>query len=280
MPVVSIFEYLYRQTNLVSSGAANFFAGVLTTNPPAYYYIYQFATRLPEHVLIVLLISTVFLLCAIFGKGLKKKIVENEDKVSLVVFFVVFITLLSLSSKKLGIRYALPLIPFLYIAASWTMWKLLDKARKPSRAISLIILTSFVGISFVTSVGSFPNYDYYYNRFIGGARGASKFDMVGLCYGAKESAEYIDTCYPSVSFFAYVGCGKTVAPYYYTKDVVGDWQSEDIVVIEASLKTLSPSHEAVLHFNQLEPVKTIYGNGAKLAEIYVLNNGLVSGCEG
>jgi len=141
---------------------------------------------------------------------------------------------------------------------------------------TILIIIFVFGLYNVISY--YPHYDYYYSELIGGPKNAQKHVLVGLCYGAKESAEYIKTCFPEASSFAYIGCSRTVVPYYYSGRVTNDWEKEDVVVIEESYRILGRKTKEVEHFIDENPVQIIEENGATLSRLYLNNQNIRDMC--
>ena len=277
-PVISIFEYLYRQAGLVSQGTVMYFMGDISRNIPFYYYIYQIFSRMPFYITIGLIFYLTFIIKFIIKNGVSKKILyKYRIELSLFIFLLVFFVVVSFSAKKSGVRYVLPLWPLFYISSCWAIvefFKLLKNRMIVKKTILMIIFV----FGLYNVISYYPNYDYYYSKLIGGPKNAQKHVLVGLCYGAKESVEYIKMCFPEVSSFAYIGCSRTVVPYYYSGRVTNDWEREDIVVVEESYRILGPDTEEVNHFKNVMPKIIIEENGATLSRLYLNNQNLRDMC--
>lgn len=249
-PVVSIFEYLLRQTNLASGGiVVMHFLGNNSISVPYYFYLLQIVVRSPFYITFGLVAFIVF---ALFRA---KKILRKSPKhVSIVLYVVLFLVIMSVPSQKLGVRYILPVWPFLYIAASAVI------VRLPRFAVFALILFA------VWNVWRFsPVYDYYYSGLIS-PKAATETSFLNLCYGAKESMDYING--HNLSSITYIGCSKSVIPYYYPNRVTTDWQNEKYTVVEESYVLLNPNSEIVRHFSTQKPMETISSRGLTLAKIY------------
>jgi hypothetical protein len=266
----AIFEYLIRQKDLVGGGINNFFAGEVTNNPPFYYYIFQLVTRLP---LIVLLGFGAGVFSIIRNK--KKSLKDFKFYVSIFVFLLLFVIVMSLSPKKLGARYILPVWPWIYLISSLGLVFVVDKIKGvfARRLAYAGILVFFLGVFNVF----LPNHYLYYNELIGGPGNAQKSNLVGLCSGSKYAVDYVLRCYPQVEQISSLGCGKTTIPYYYPHSYNANWKTADVVVIENYYLQLEKDPEVNEFYDANRPTYTINVNGAKLAHIYV-RGGLESEC--
>ena len=274
-PVASIFEYLYRQTILVSAGIRVYFAGVVTNNPPPYYYLFQILARLPSYALLGLLAYLVIIVRKFFKKGIDKKFLfSHAVHLSIASFALVFLLSVSFSPKKLGVRYILPVWPILYICASWAIYKLSAKYNLAKIVITFVLL---VGVYNLASY--YPSYDYYYSELLGGPKNVQKYSLVTHCYGAKESIDYINKCFPQASSFAYLGCARPATPYYYANPVTENWQGEDIVVIEESYRILRAETDAVNYYKDKVPEKALAVKGAVLSRLYLQSSSLTNLCK-
>ncbi len=260
-PIFAIPEYLLRQTTLIGEGINNYFLGNITNNPPFYYYLFQLLTRLPPFIILgFILYPFVF--------------VNDKSKMKLsltvVVFISFFLGVVSLSPKKLGVRYILPLWPWIYLFAAKTILFFVNKFKHT--LVRIALLASVIIYSLTLAIYYFPYHDLYYNVFIGGAAGAQRNNLVGLCSGSKASVDFISKCYPEVSKIAVLGCGSTTIPYYYPHPVNNDWKIENVLIIENHYLQLEKDKEVLEFYNNNEPTHTITIKGADLAHIYIRNS--------
>lgn len=251
-----ILEYLLRQSQLAQKPFTTFFVGEITTNPPFYYYIYQLVVRLP-------LLALVGLVGFVLHKKLKlpsKKIV-----LSILLFIFLYLLAMSLSTKKLGIRYVFPVIPWLYLFASLPLATIATKLNKKVKLLYFLLIGVY---ELSMAIHYFPNYSLYYNQLIGGPANAQKYDLPGLCMGARDSVFFLEKNYSARSV-AYMGCAKTVIPYYSGVSITTNWEKERFVIIEESFRILSPDEPAVLYFSNQEPVHINSWRGIVLARVYL-----------
>lgn len=247
-PLFAIPEYLLRQRTLVGAGINNYFFGQITNNPSFLYYIYQFVSRIP-----IVIVSSFILSVIYFWTEIKK-----SKLVTLLIFILLYIIILSMSSKKLGVRYLLPIIPFAYVFAS----KFLAKFN--------YIIIAPVMIYFVANyLLLFPHHDLYYNQLFGGMKHVTQYDLVGLCSGSKESVDYILKCFPQVKSIGAIGCGNSVIPYYYPNHFDNGWKEKDVFYVEQYYLQLNKDTELTKYVQENKPTKVISINGVNLSYIYV-----------
>lgn len=270
MTAIFLFwSYLSTQFTLSQQGMRNFFMGQISFNPPPYYYLFQITTRLPAIIFVGLALFPIFAF-NIFRKVHYTKFIKNYlPQIAIFSFCFLFLLLFSLSAKKPGARYILPLWPWIYLASGWSLVQTAQFFQKSF--FKFLFLTVVVLSSFVSVARYSPDYYLFYNSLIGGPKNAQQYDLVGLCCGAKESAEFINKYYPTTHSVFVIGCSSSILPYYYSKKIAQDWQSAQIVVVENSFAQLLPNDEKIKHFNQLTPIHQVEAKGAILAKIY-LNN--------
>lgn len=258
-PVFSFFEYLYRQTQLVGAGMGVYYLGQVTTHPNWTYYLFQFAMRLPEIIVLNLLIG--LLVWPIVYKQATSK--KRKITVSVAVYCLIFLLLISLSPKKLGVRYALPLFPWLVIFAAGTLRWILDKT---SNKLLTVVTSLFAFFSLVFPLTFFPDYYLYYNQFAGGTKGAQRYDMVGFCASSKPAFEYLN----SVSYDGNVyvaGCSES-APYYSGIRVTKDYKQADSIIVETYLANQHPEDPIFEFIKTKTLIKSFADHGAVITEIY------------
>jgi len=259
-PVIAIFEYMYRQTQLVQSGMTNYYLGQVTSNPNWTYYFFQLATRLPEMIVIGALFGIYF------GS---KKLIKLKSKnlnvlFSIVAYFLAFLAVITVSPKKLGVRYALPLFPWIILIASYGLKQILDFFKGKRLFVAIINLLIILSVTY--PIFFIPDYYLHYNKFIGGAKGAQKYDLVGVCSSSKAAFDYLN----KVSFKGSVyvaGCPNN-APYYSALPITENFEKADLIVVETYLKKQHPECPVFEHIKEKTPWKTFTKNGAVIAEIY------------
>lgn len=103
---------------------------------------------------------------------------------------------------------------------------------------------------------------------VGGPAGAAKYTMVGICEGTKPAVDYILRCYPDVKVIAGLGCGSSVAPYYYPNRVTNAWRDEKIFYVESYYLQLQKDKELLDFVKKNSPAKVINEKGFNIAYIY------------
>lgn len=255
-PILAIPEYLVRQAVLTKTGdpLPNFYLGQATFYPDWTYYIFQFLTRTPEIILIFFLIAaTIFI----------RKKPKMVSTLSIIIFCFLIFTVYSLTPQKGGIRYALPIFPWLYIASAWGFFQITVFIR--NNYLNFALLIAYIFFS-VYPLIYFPNLYLYYNRFIGGPVSAQKIDLVGLCFGTKPALEYLDQN-NITGLVAVVGCADT-APYHTPRTLTKDWNQADMVILESSYKQQHPDYDSVKNTEARMLLKDIYQHGVLTAKIY------------
>lgn len=244
-PIISIPNYFIRQYTLASSGRPipNFFF-VPTHNPHWSYFIFQLFFRTPVMILALGSIGLVFM--------------KKKSPVFLAVLAYLILEMIAISSvaTKGGVRYALPLLPWIYLLAGYGLQKIYH---------SLIIVTLLISV-FSTLIIFHPDYYLYYNFLIGGPQNAQKVDLVGLCFGTKPSLEYLDKN-KIAGLTGVIGCYDT-APYHTSRPLTKNWADADILILENSYFQQYPQRTEVLMLSDYKLLQTITQKGAITARIY------------
>lgn len=262
-PVFSLVEYIFRQTQLSNFGVMNYYLGRATTDPGWTYYIFQLIFKTPEIVAVSFFGSLILLVRSIKNKSLGKT--NFHLVIAVALYFLTFFILVSANKTKTGVRYIAPLLPWIYLAAAW-FWGIFSKFFHPTTR-RLIFLLSLSLILFPLSY--FPNYYSYYNLVIGGAAGAQKYDMVGLCLGDKAALEYLDSN-NIAGKVAIVGCPDT-GPYN-TKRQLASVPEADLIIVESAYLQQHPESPLLNPTKGKQPLKSVVENGIITARIYQINH--------
>ena len=264
-PIFALPEYLYRQANLVQTNLPVYYWGEVTFNPGWSYYFFQFFTRMPEGVILGFIFYLVF-----FVINFKKNMRDRKKNFLMIsvfgylTLFLLFLLSLNLSAQKLGIRYALPILPWLILLAASGLWGVFNKLKG---LIFKGIYVFAMAITLIYPIFYWPDYHLFYNYLIGGPKGAQKYDMVGVCASSKPAIEYLNSIkYDGKIYVA--GCQS--AAYYYTNiPIVNDFKEAGVVVLETYFQKQHPERE-VFEFLKDKPVwKSFEKHGAVIAEIYI-----------
>ncbi len=256
---LAIPEYLFRETALVGGGINNYFFGQLTNNPPPYYYLFEILVRTPPIIILGLLVF-------IYLNLVRKKIVDFKHGGSITVFIVLFLASISFSAKKLGVRYELPVWPWIYAFSSWVIVWAAGKLK--TLWLRVVAISAIFIWFFYLFISLFPYHDLYYNVFIGGSVNARKYDLVGLCEGSKAAADYILKCYPEVKEIGALGCGNSTIPYYYPYRFSPNWKNQKLFFVEAYYIQLEKDPELDAFYGANNPTYVARENGVDLAYIY------------
>jgi hypothetical protein len=133
---------------------------------------------------------------------------------SLVFFVLLFLSVSSQSKLNIGLRYILPIYPFLYVSvalASFMAAARLGRARRPF----LGFLTLCLLWSVISSVMAYPSYLSYFNELIGGRQNADRYLIdSNLDWGQdlKRLALWVDDNHVPAIYVHYFGGGE---PQYY-----------------------------------------------------------------
>lgn len=267
-PILSVAEYLYRQTALGQKEyIVVLFMGQITSNPPIYYYLFQIITRIPSFIIIAFITSLILFIPKI--QISIKFFKSHQFQISFVVFAAIYLLAISFTSLKLGARYALPLWPWIYLATTWGIDQILKNIK--NRVINIAVFSVPLGISLLTLFAYFPDYYLFYNSIIGGPQNAQKYDLVGHCIGTRGALEYISSNYPTIKSVAILGCSNVTAPYYFNGKITTDWQTEKIVIVEYTLNQLVPKREEVRFFQNKQPIYEVKEHGAILSQVFFQN---------
>lgn len=255
---LAFLEYLWRQTSLVQGGMRNFYLGEVTNDPGWTYFIFQILTKMPE----VLILGMILGILNVVNFRKKNRSVFIASLSYVLVFFV----LISVSPKKLGARYALPLFPWLILLSSYGLvagFKLIKSRKVKIILIGLALFSLLYPLTFA------PDYYQYYNLFVGGPKGAQKYDLVGFCASSRPAFEYLN----EINFDGKVyvaGCADPVAYYSPQAQVVDDFREAEMVVVETYLKNQHPEDPVWRLLEGKSPDKQFKNHGAVMTEIYVL----------
>lgn len=257
--VFEVFNYLTRQFNLSQQPFTTFFMGKVTSNPPAYYYLYSLVTRLP--LLILFGFATTFAI-----KRLRKIATSEKTNNLIILFIFIYFVVFSLSTKKLGIRYIYPIYPWIYLVAGISLYKIVQTLSQ--KKFKIILLSGIIMLQVGIVINYFPDYYLYFNKTLSLILKPQKDLLPSLCLGAKSSIEFMEETDLSVESLAYLGCAKTVIPYYSPIRTTVDWKTEKYVVIEESFRLLSPDAESVEYYKDRKPIFINEKQSVVLSRIY------------
>ena len=153
------FKGLNFISGIVStSGMPTFLFGKYSTTGWWYYFLAAFSLKTPVH-LLLLFISTLF----IFIINKNRKI----DEYFMVIPILFFFAMSAFSKMQLGLRYILPVYPFIFILAG----SIIKEDRNKVKTLLLIPLLLWYVIS---SAKTYPHYLAYFNELAGGSKNGYK----------------------------------------------------------------------------------------------------------
>src|SRR6185312_15626841 len=192
------------------SGYPVYLDGTLATSSWWYYYFAALAYKVPEGTWILVVLSGLVLARASRARA------SWRDELTVMVAPIVMLVVISfLTNINLGVRYVLPVFPYLFIAAGklvpWVNGMISPRRR--------FLAAALVGLSLSATIGStlliHPNYLAYFNAVSGGPRNGSAHlidsnldrgqDLVGLKRwvdenqpGARIGIAYFGQINPSI----------------------------------------------------------------------------------
>lgn len=142
-------------------GRPNFLFGQHSTEGWAYYFLAAMLLKTPIPSLV---------LTALAVAAIARRRSVSLAEYCLIVPIVLFLGMASFSRLQLGLRYVLPVYPFLFILASGIVTA--NTFRKlPARAAIVVLLGWYV----VSTLLTFPHYIPYFNEFAGGPKNGYKY---------------------------------------------------------------------------------------------------------
>lgn len=190
----------------VSSGyqKAQYLLGSFSATGWWYYYPVAFLlkTTIPALLLILLAIAAAIFL--------------RRPPGALVLFIALFAAVSMASSLALGLRYVLPVYPFIYVTAACTIAKAAEGRREKSVLISVVAVLLIWHAA--ESVATYPNYIGYFNELIGSRDNADLYLIdSNLDWGQdlKRLARWVDEQHIARVNIDYFGGGDV---HYYLGD--------------------------------------------------------------
>lgn len=167
VPIPLPFDYLSGfddQKNDVEFGEfPNFFMGKWSEKGWWYYLPFAFLVKTP-------LALSVFLLFLLFSYAFKKERLKVDELFLIIPILLLFFVFAFLSNLNIGIRYLLPLFPFLFILIS----KILQEGSKVGH-IKIILIILLAGWYAYSSLSVFPHYLSHFNELVGGPKNGYKY---------------------------------------------------------------------------------------------------------
>lgn len=249
-PFLSIFEYIYRQYNFVNSNhLENYYLGITSSNPHWSYYPFLISTRLTELTVLGLIIGIIN-----FSKRIKLML-------PVILFFLVYLFVISFSSQKIDLRYALPIIPYILIVAGHGLLTIAKFVFVKFKLVSVVLIALLIyPLTWMRSG------HIYFNNFIGEARGAQSRVLVGWCTSTKDALYYLNETMAEGSVYI-AGCPAST-PYYSGMKVNKNFHYADYIIIETYYTYQHPDSPVMKYVQNKKIIKEISEKGATLAVIY------------
>jgi 4-amino-4-deoxy-L-arabinose transferase-like glycosyltransferase len=156
------FSGITFQREHAAQGHAAFLLGEYSTTGWWYYYLVAFALKTPVALLLLLGVAGA-------GYALTARKSKRTEEVFLLLPVVVFFGFFSLSSMAIGLRYILPVYPFLFVLAAGAVHWLLP--RRITALAGALLVAWYLGASLFIH----PHYLAYFNELAGGPQNGSRF---------------------------------------------------------------------------------------------------------
>jgi len=195
--IVSLPDYFYglaKQARLVSGGHPSFFMGKFSQNGWRQYFLVAFLVKNTLPVVILTILSVILLF--------RKKEINTNLLFLLIPAFLVFASS-SLSRKQIGLRYILPVYPFLFV---W-MSRLINEKIKFKGALLVLLCAWQVFSAFRTA----PHYLAYFNELAGGPDNGPRWLLdsnIDWGQDLKGLKKYLDGKGVNKVIFSYSGTSK------------------------------------------------------------------------
>jgi 4-amino-4-deoxy-L-arabinose transferase-like glycosyltransferase len=235
---------LFMQFRHNSSGHPSYLLGQLSDQGWWYYYPVVFLVKTPTAVLVLTLLGLLAGVLSLRRLSLARLRDLPFAWVVLAVPLVLYSTLVLASRIDLGVRYILPLYPFLLVLVAALVFRF--------RRLAPHLVAVLVAVQVIESAANYPNYLAFFNTLSGGPSNGSRYLLdSNLDWGQdlKKLKRYLDAnhvqkipmCYFGTTSPAYYGIADQYLPR--TKDVAERQRLNSLVAISAT----------VLHDLYLEP---------------------------
>ena len=170
------------QFSLVGGSAGVYFGGNLYENGLWYLMPVSFLIKTPLPTLILLILSAVYLVI--------RRVKLDTEGLMLLVIFVTLMIFVVFSNTIVGLRYILPIYPFLFLLIS-SLFR--GEFRLPKPMVGLVAVLSILYV--LGTVRIYPDYLAYFNELIGGPKNGYHYLVdSSLDWGQdlKRLKEYMD----------------------------------------------------------------------------------------
>ena len=260
----------------------NYFWGQVTSDPGWLFYPVAYVFRITP-VTLFGLIGAGFAALRRDGPFAQPRL--RRVSLALVVFAVIFATMMSFGAKKFD-RYMLPAMLALGVVAAlgwtalgWTVsarWLVARRSLSNQVFVSLLCLVVLVhgALGFL----HFPYYFTYYNLLVGGSRTAPKVMFVGWGDGLDAAARWLNQQPDAKELRVATWYHDGPFSYFFDGRATGissgsplAWLDTDYAIVYINQRQRGiPSKEAIGWFNRQPAVHTVRAAGIDLARIYDL----------
>jgi 4-amino-4-deoxy-L-arabinose transferase-like glycosyltransferase len=200
-------------------GHPTFLMGMYSTEGWWYYYPIAFLLKTPLPLLVLLVLSLLSY----------KKHPRSLDHAFLLVPVVVFFLFFSIKLLCVGLRYVLPVYPFVFVLAGMTVSY---RLKEPMKVVMNVVVAALCGWFIISSLAIYPHYLAYFNEAAGGPDEGYNYlvdsnldwgqDLKGLGeYMNKKGIEKVHLSYFGAADPRYYNIDYEWMPSYYLPDDYG-----------------------------------------------------------
>ena len=197
-----------------SKGHPTFLMGMYSSQGWWFYYLVAFAIKTPLPLLAFLIMSFIF-----YKKNPDRSMLNHTFVLIPVVVYILFF---SLKLLCVGLRYMLPIYPFLFMQASMVIGASFKKRKMLSKIIIAVLCCWYLK----SSIGIYPHYLAYFNEIIGGPDNGCEYlvdsnldwgqDLKGLgLYMKEKGIDKVHLSYFGAADPHYYGIEYDWMPSYY-----------------------------------------------------------------
>lgn len=268
LPQAWIAGVLY--TRQLSLGQPVFLLDELNTRGWWYYFPVAALVKTPVATQVILILAAAGIVYR-FRRGLLRDPARRWTAICLALPWVVYGVALAASRMDMGLRYALPLYPLMFVAASVMIARLWEGRLVIIRALLVVLLTALA----IESAAAFPNYIDFFNIGVGGPRGGLHLlgdsnldwgqDLPLLArWQQQHPNEKLYLCYFGREDPAYLGIRYTNLPGGYKFGPPFQWPREPgvIAVSATQLQGIYLSPELRVYYAKLRdepPIEVLGG---------------------
>ncbi len=209
-------------------GGSSYFLGDLSLEGWWYYFPLTYAMKEPLPVLALLVFTAGLALYQILRfrrkNGFGDYLTDHREEFGMLFFVLLYMFVSMRSPLDIGLRYIIPVIPFLYllITVGFRNWKMVSVFGKRVKIMMIIVIFVWFGAEVVRA---YPYYLSYFNQTIGTQNGWKYVVDSNYDWGQdlKRLNAFMQEHHISKIAVNCFSCGKT--QYYLGMDAI-DWSSE------------------------------------------------------